>query len=147
MNIHATSVQLSCLPVVDRGFMPTSSIIGMSVAVGGLFLLLIAVLLMITCMRRKHAHATLGAPPRGLDHVIPGGGARFGGGAGRIACPSISGEIIMREPPPRSVRLFRSRVHVDVETSVKWSPFAVAVNPTRMCGGARNATFVEYVAR
>lgn len=77
--------------------MPTSSLIGMSVTVGGLFLLLIGILIMIICVRRKN-----GIPPFRRRQGISGGtypGNRLSNGP--IACPTISGEIVMREPPPR----------------------------------------------
>lgn len=77
--------------------MPTTSIVAMSVSVGGLFLLLLATILMITCMHRKNSR-TITRGRRRLEQLMhPGDDLP----PGPIACPTISGQIIMREPPPR----------------------------------------------
>ena len=78
--------------------MPTSSIVGMSVTVGGLFFLLIGIIIMITCVRRKNGRRPSLRTRRGISEIIyPGHTFQ----TGAIACPTISGEIVMREPPPR----------------------------------------------
>ena len=82
----------------EDGLMPTSSVIAMSVTVGGLFLLLIGIIIMITCVRRKNGRRP-SFPRRGNINEVIYPGNRYT--PGPIACPTISGEIVMREPPPR----------------------------------------------